>query len=53
MYIFKSLIRLVLKMPHRLSAAVIARIEDALREPNIMITPYYIQQLADDYNTTI
>ena len=40
-------------MPSRLSVAAVARIEDALREPDIMVTPHYIQQLADDYNTTI
>ncbi len=40
-------------MPHRLSVATVARIEDALREPTVVITPEYIQQLAVDYGTTI
>jgi hypothetical protein len=39
-------------MPYRLSVAVAARIEDALREPNIHITPQYIKRLAVDYKTT-
>ena len=47
------LTRLDLKMPPRLSVATVARIEDALREPTVFITPEYIQQLAVDYHTTI
>ncbi len=40
-------------MPNRLSVAVVARIEDTLRDLTIEITPRYIEQIAIDYNTDI
>ena len=40
-------------MPYHLTAAEIARIEDALRVPPEVITLPYIQQLATTYQTTI
>ena len=39
-------------MGRGLSVAVVARIEDTLRDPTVKITDLYIRQLAIDYNTT-
>lgn len=40
-------------MPYRLDPSVVARIEDALRKPGIIIDHTYLQQLAFNYDTTI
>ena len=49
---FKSLTGLAMKMGRGLSVAVVARIEDALRDLTMKITDLYIRQLAIDYNIT-
>jgi hypothetical protein len=48
-----SLIGIVLKMPYRLDPNVIARIEDALRQPDVVIDEPYLKQLALNYNTIL
>jgi len=51
--ICRLLIALVPKPGARLPPHVVRRIEDALRDPEAIIDPTYIQQLADNFGTTI
>jgi hypothetical protein len=48
-----SLTGIVLKMPYRLDPNVIAHIEDALRQPDVVIDELYLKQLALNYDTTL
>jgi hypothetical protein len=48
-----SLTGIVLKMPYRLDSSVVARIKDALRQPDVVIDEPYLKQLALNYNTTL
>jgi len=50
---YSFLIALVGKPGARLPPFVVRRIEDALRDPEATIDPTYIQQLANNFRTTI